>query len=133
MKHKYLINPRKPKAAAHIMRGKDTACRMLSTGGIPGHAYEAADKADGRRICHMCQRVIGFHVAVSPPPGDHLTKADLRRLRLFAAPGASVAVGLSVHAMLAQSGYLTVIASERQGKRYVITEAGLAAVREAAE
>jgi len=129
---KFLLNPHKPKGAAHIMRGDDTACRMLSTGGIPGggEGYKAFETAQGRRICHMCQNVTDKPVAeaVDEPLPDDLTGAEIRQLKLLAAPGASVSVGLTIHAMLRRRGFLVPRAGERRGKRYFITEAGLAAI-----
>lgn len=53
----YLFNDRKPSAKAHLWDGRDTACRMWSTGGMqtarPGWAVRTT--AGARGICHMCQ------------------------------------------------------------------------------
>lgn len=126
---KYLINPRKPKGAAHIMRGDDTACRMLSTGGIPAAEYKLFDTDKGRRHCHMCVEVISRAAVTDEEPlSDDLSAAEIRQLRLLAEPGASVSVGLTVHAHLRRRGFLIKRDGERRGKRYFITEAGLAAI-----
>lgn len=134
MKRRYLFNPRKPKGAAHIMRGDDTACRMLSTGGMPPSGvvvYHEDDSPNGRRICHMCQNVIGHHttpavVKADPDLAGDLTPSERRALRLLAEPGASVSVGLTVYSCLRHRGLAAIVKTERSGKRYVITEAGRA-------
>lgn len=51
----FYYNPNKKSTAAHIWTGQDTACRMLSTGGIrPGKKAILPDPND-KRICTMCQ------------------------------------------------------------------------------
>jgi len=51
----YFYNAKKKSTAAHIWTGSDTACTMLSAGGIhPGKKVVHAD-AGSRKICAMCQ------------------------------------------------------------------------------
>ena len=59
-----------------------------------------------------------------------ITPAELRQLKLLAAPGASVSTGLTIHATLAWRGFLEARRSPKGGKRYFITEAGLAKLKE---
>lgn len=48
----------RPKNAAHIWTGKDTCCRMMSTGGLgPRRSYRVTETPEGRRICVMCVNV----------------------------------------------------------------------------
>jgi hypothetical protein len=52
----YLVNANKPRSRAHIMCGADTACRMLSTGGIAAkESYVAAPTSGAHPICSMCE------------------------------------------------------------------------------
>lgn len=52
----YLLNERKPKSMAHLWDGRDTACRLWSTGGIkqsrPG--WITTTTPMGRSMCQMC-------------------------------------------------------------------------------
>ena len=44
------------KVAAHIWDGKDTACRMWTTGGMRQEkGYTVSDEPGERRICLMCK------------------------------------------------------------------------------
>ena len=52
---KYFYNPKKKSTAAHIWVNGDTACRMLSTGGMMKGGKKVLDVVDGRKVCHMCQ------------------------------------------------------------------------------
>ncbi len=51
---KFLV-PRKRKSKAHIYADGDTACRMLSTGGLVMSGYRIAESASGRAICANCR------------------------------------------------------------------------------
>lgn len=51
----YLYNKKKQGTAAHIWLGDDTACRMVSTGGIRRGKKEIHRELDHRRVCLMCQ------------------------------------------------------------------------------
>jgi hypothetical protein len=51
----YLYNHKRPNTAAHIWTGDDTACKMLSTGGMRHGKKELHAELDGRRLCLMCQ------------------------------------------------------------------------------
>ena len=66
---------KKHSAAAHIWTGKDTACRMYSTGGMrkSGKVY---DSYGTRRICSMCQRVMGYEKTP-------VNKLELRDMTLY--------------------------------------------------
>ena len=50
----YLIRRRKSRTA-HVWTGKDTACRMASTGGLDMKNYEVTTSTGGLKICPMCQ------------------------------------------------------------------------------
>jgi hypothetical protein len=52
---KYFYNPKRKNTAAHIWVGGDTACTMLSTGGMKKGKKSLYDHPDGRRICAMCE------------------------------------------------------------------------------
>ena len=45
----------KGKKRAHIWIGRDTACRMASTGGLSMRKYMVADSPDERSVCYMCE------------------------------------------------------------------------------
>lgn len=51
----YFYNQSKKNTAAHLWKGDDTFCKMLSTGGMSPGKKEIHDQLDGRRICMMCQ------------------------------------------------------------------------------
>jgi hypothetical protein len=52
---KFLCRTRKRKNAAHVWIGKDTACRMYSTGGLGSrHGFEIVDSPGERSVCTMC-------------------------------------------------------------------------------
>jgi hypothetical protein len=53
----YLYNSTKKHTAAHIWVDGDTACRMLSTGGMRRGAKKLFSDYGTRRICAMCQAV----------------------------------------------------------------------------
>lgn len=44
----------KSKKRAHIWIGRDTACRMASTGGLNSRKYMVADSLGDRTVCVMC-------------------------------------------------------------------------------
>lgn len=50
----YLFDIKRGKTAAHIWMGDDTACHMLSTGGIRMANRTVHDKTYGKRVCLMC-------------------------------------------------------------------------------
>lgn len=52
---KYFYNKKKKTTAAHIWVNNDTACTMLSTGGLRKGAKRIHGDLDGRRVCVMCQ------------------------------------------------------------------------------
>ena len=51
----YFYNEKKKNTAAHIWTGTDTACKMLSTGGIRLGIKKPHSSPEGRKICAMCQ------------------------------------------------------------------------------
>jgi hypothetical protein len=51
----YFFNPKKKNTAAHIWVNGDTACRMLSTGGIKKGKKVLHEDHGDRRVCLMCQ------------------------------------------------------------------------------
>jgi hypothetical protein len=51
----YYFNPKKKSTVAHIWTGEDTACKMLSTGGIKPGRKQITDKVNDRPICMMCR------------------------------------------------------------------------------
>ena len=56
----FLVRKRKPRVA-HIWYGKDTACRMYSTGGLTKSKYAVTKGSCGLSICTMCSNVaFGF-------------------------------------------------------------------------
>jgi hypothetical protein len=52
---KYFYNPDKKSTVAHIWVEGDTACRMLSTGGIKKGKKTVLSELDGRKVCSMCE------------------------------------------------------------------------------
>ena len=50
----YLIRSRKPKVI-HIWNGKDTACRLYSTGGLVKDRYIALSNPPNLPVCTMCK------------------------------------------------------------------------------
>jgi hypothetical protein len=53
----YLLNPLKAKSAAHYWDGKDTLCRMYSTGGLSKLKQQIFNEPMGKPICSMCVNV----------------------------------------------------------------------------
>jgi hypothetical protein len=53
----YLLNPAKNKSAAHHWDGKDTLCRLYSTGGLTKSKQHVFGDAMGKPICLMCSNV----------------------------------------------------------------------------
>jgi hypothetical protein len=53
----YLLNPKKNKSAAHHWDGRDTLCRLFSTGGLTKHKQEIFNSPMGKPICLMCSNV----------------------------------------------------------------------------
>ena len=55
---KYLIRLGKKKARAHLWLGRDTVCRLYSTGGIRAKSkFIVCDSPENRPICVMCDIV----------------------------------------------------------------------------
>lgn len=55
----YLINPKKPDNAAHIFIDGDTACHMLSTGGLGyNQKFVTSGSPEGRKVCFNCLTAI---------------------------------------------------------------------------
>lgn len=53
---KYFVPKRNGgKKRAHIWLGKETACRLSSTGGLNPRRYMVADSPGNREICTMCE------------------------------------------------------------------------------
>lgn len=51
----YLIRVNGKKQSAHIWNGKDTACKMWSTGGMNKEKeYEVHQTNKGKHVCTMC-------------------------------------------------------------------------------
>lgn len=55
----YLINKNKKKTVAHLWDGKDTLCKMSSTGGLNKEKYIVCNKHMGVKICTMCEEKKG--------------------------------------------------------------------------
>jgi hypothetical protein len=45
------------KVKAHVWNGKDTACRMASTGGLKMSRFEVCETPGTHEVCHMCAEV----------------------------------------------------------------------------
>ncbi len=54
--HGYLVRkPPKKRKVAHLWNGKDTVCRMATTGGLALAKYHVVDSVHpDEPICHMC-------------------------------------------------------------------------------
>jgi hypothetical protein len=71
----YLIRSKGKVKTAHIWEGKDTACRMWSTGGMSHkRAYELYDAPYGLSVCTMCANVHGNATREDPPDLVRLVK-----------------------------------------------------------
>lgn len=57
MQQQYLLNTKKRKSKAHFWNGKDTACKMWSTGGMNQRrdGYVILTDHHGKEICNMCR------------------------------------------------------------------------------
>lgn len=55
----YLVPKEGTKKAAHIWDGRDTACRMASTGGLSASGYTVTDSPGPRRVCALCKEKWG--------------------------------------------------------------------------
>lgn len=53
---KFLV-PYKSKSKVHLWDGKDTLCRMASTGGVDPLRYRVMKKNPGRGVCANCSMV----------------------------------------------------------------------------
>jgi len=51
----FYFNPKKKTTVAHIWTGEDTACKMLSSGGMRPGKKEVSERVDGRPVCEMCR------------------------------------------------------------------------------
>lgn len=51
----YFYSVKKKSAAAHIWINGDTACKMLSTGGMKKGKKSLHNHHDNRRVCVMCK------------------------------------------------------------------------------
>lgn len=58
---------------AHAWTGRDTACRMYSTGGLRKYKYEYAVATGDRPMCANCVREMGYD------PTEGQPKAAVRR------------------------------------------------------
>lgn len=58
----YLVRVRRG-GKAHHWDGKDTKCRMASSGGLSPRKYEVSEETGGRLICHMCTNVVAREAA----------------------------------------------------------------------
>ncbi len=52
--NQFLIRNRGKKQKAHIWLGKDTACKMWSTGGLKASGFDLHDDPQGKDVCTMC-------------------------------------------------------------------------------
>ena len=53
----YLIRNRGSKQKAHIWTGKDTVCRMWSTGGMKQKSFTVNKTTLGKDLCLMCSHI----------------------------------------------------------------------------
>lgn len=79
----YMFKVKQLKSRAHIWNGKDTVCRMWSTGSFRKHKYQIQTDLGGRQICHQCQMVSqrilrerGVEFGASPCPDPEDDYAD---------------------------------------------------------
>lgn len=56
---RYLLRVSKDKPAAHVWTGKDTACRMWSSGGLSPSGMRLAESQMGHRLCKLCAEESG--------------------------------------------------------------------------
>ena len=69
----------KKKYVAHIWTGKDTVCRMWSTGGLKKHmGWVHLDNPAGLKVCAMCRNV-------SLKPNRSYCENDIQRGLAYAA------------------------------------------------
>ena len=92
----YLIRKSRPNARAHIWDGKDTACRMWSSGGLKQTLSDwvAVDVTCGQPVCSMCKANAAKHLhaqADNPysahnntPSGDEDSERTRRARAAFA-------------------------------------------------
>jgi len=52
----WLIRKTGSKVKAHIWNGRDTACRMASTGGLKLDRFEVRQDRGTHEVCHMCRQ-----------------------------------------------------------------------------
>ena len=76
---KYMLNPNKRKAVAHMFTGGDTLCRMYSTGGMNKIKMHLFTDQQGRELCSMCSNV--FRGAVNAAIGNIQQKSKSFRFK----------------------------------------------------
>ncbi len=54
----FLIRNRGKKQKAHIWLGKDTACKMWSTGGLKVSGFDLHEDTQDKDICTMCRNAV---------------------------------------------------------------------------
>lgn len=78
-RQQYLTRKRKPKVA-HLWLGRDTACRMYSTGGMRTKRYVVSNDRRDLPICTMCLAVTQ-RGAPADPDSDDIVLAALNRIK----------------------------------------------------
>lgn len=67
----FLVPRRGAKKRAHIWVGRDTLCRMASTGGLNPRRYAVQQHPDNRQLCFMCAQALdGAKLAVDARPAN---------------------------------------------------------------
>lgn len=61
----YLVRKKKS-TVAHIWTGRDTACRMYSTGGLVKRKYELSASSRNLPTCAMCAAVLNRKQEMQP-------------------------------------------------------------------
>jgi hypothetical protein len=61
----------------HIWNGRDTACRMASTGGLKLTGYEVCDVPGDRELCQMCERKYNQQTRGGDAPPNQETRFAL--------------------------------------------------------
>lgn len=55
MKYLVAVKPSWKRKKSHLWDGKDTLCRLYSTGGIAGEKYMLSDSPREAGICQLCR------------------------------------------------------------------------------
>lgn len=75
------MRPDKKNQRAHLWDGKNTLCRMWSTGGLRAKKkFGVYDSNMGRKICHMCREralIDGNYDMNALLPADEMEQLDL--------------------------------------------------------